>query len=293
MSFHEGIFSFYPDTNQGQPEGPGIAFAMPVKHTRRFRARPANQGLIAMLSEEERLDEEGWFPPWVRFEHSCRYRFAAQFVKGKTVLDCACGSGLGTLSYARAGAGKVIGVDCSESAVRSARKRLDGFNVALHQADATALPLEDASVDVVISLETIEHLADDAGFLSEIGRVLRRDGLLVMSTPNRTVTNPGRSLGDKPCNPYHVREYSAEEFQVMLAEHFGVCEFYGQSEASRWGNRILSLVGKMTPWHTAVRVRQILKLPLLLVDREQWHEVRPIETGRYFEYITAVCREPR
>src|SRR5207244_9781454 len=72
--------------------------------------------------------------------------------------------------------------------------------------------------DVVVSFETIEHLTADAQarFLAEIKRLLRPDGLLLISTPNRLTYNDG----EQHHNPYHLQEFSAEEFAAFLDPRF-------------------------------------------------------------------------
>ncbi len=76
-----------------------------------------------------------------------------------------------------------------------------------------ALPLPDASVDVVVNFQVIEHLWDQPQFVAECLRVLRPGGLLLMSTPNRITFSPGR---DTPVNPFHTRELNAAELTELL-----------------------------------------------------------------------------
>src|SRR5208337_4385431 len=64
-----------------------------------------------MRIEEERFYPDGFMPPWVRYQHLERYRWAAKFVAGKRVLDVACGTGYGTALLANAGAAQVDGFD--------------------------------------------------------------------------------------------------------------------------------------------------------------------------------------
>jgi 2-polyprenyl-3-methyl-5-hydroxy-6-metoxy-1,4-benzoquinol methylase len=98
------------------------------------------------------------------------------------VLDVGCGEGQFAAALARAGA-EVLALDAAAEAVRRARARNPGLDVRAVNSE-TELPLADASIDVVWSGETIEHVADTAGWLSELRRVLRSGGVLLLSTPD-------------------------------------------------------------------------------------------------------------
>lgn len=156
-------------------------------------------------------------------EHVARYIFALQFVEGKDILDVACGTGYG-LPFLRRKANKVVGVDVSLEALSEAKDRCDDkTNVLL--ADALRLPFRDEAFDVVTSFETIEHLRERQQFLQEIKRVLKMNGLLVLSTPNANYTKP---VNGKPNNPFHVFEYTPEELKIELDAYFLVESFLGQ-----------------------------------------------------------------
>jgi len=83
------------------------------------------------------------------------------------------------------------------------------------QANLAELPLPDASVDVVVNFQVIEHLWDQGQFVAECARVLRPSGLLMVSTPNRITFSPGR---DTPVNPFHTRELNAGELTELLVD---------------------------------------------------------------------------
>jgi SAM-dependent methyltransferase len=83
------------------------------------------------------------------------------------------------------------------------------------RANLTELPLPDASVDVVVNFQVIEHLWDQSRFVAECARVLRPSGLLMVSTPNRITFSPGR---DTPINPFHTRELNADELTELLVD---------------------------------------------------------------------------
>ncbi len=151
----------------------------------------------------------------VEIEHYHRYLLAREFCRGRDVLDVACGEGYGTALIAQVAA-SAIGVELDPAVVTAARAEFDRPNLHYQQGDARALAIPDASVDIVVSFETLEHLAEQDQFLGELRRVMRPGGLLIISTPDRDVYSP---VGSPP-NPYHVLELARSEFESLLARHF-------------------------------------------------------------------------
>ncbi len=160
--------------------------------------------------------------------HLSRYSFAAQFVGDAAVLDVACGAGYGSAYLLKRGARSVIGGDVSPQAIALANRYYASTGVEYQQIDATRLPFPDAAFDVVVSLETIEHLDDQERFLREVIRVLRPPGTLVLSTPNRDVVSRG---SDVPLWPFHTREFRARELDDLLGRFFGRVSLWGQTPA--------------------------------------------------------------
>jgi ubiquinone/menaquinone biosynthesis C-methylase UbiE len=153
-------------------------------------------------------------------EHEVRYVFATAFVKGKRVLDVACGSGMGTNHLLQAGALSCIGLDIDRGATDYARAMYKECTFA--QCDVTQMCIGDASVDVVVSFETIEHVNDQRAFLLECERVLRPGGVLVCSTPNRTLSRWGLE------NPFHFQELNVAELAQLLGGLFSEVQLYSQ-----------------------------------------------------------------
>jgi SAM-dependent methyltransferase len=158
-----------------------------------------------------------------RLLHLARYEFAQRFVgPGDRVLDCACGVGYGAALLAEAGA-SVIGVDLSPTAIRYANWRYGRQGLSFLCGDAARLPFPDSSFDVAVSFETIEHIHDDEGFLSEMSRVLKPNGALVVSTPWQPWFGPKW--------PYHVREYTRPQYEALLRKRFFVRDFVPQVDS--------------------------------------------------------------
>jgi O-antigen biosynthesis protein len=150
----------------------------------------------------------------VHAEHLARYRFATQFAKDRRVLDAASGEGYGTAILAAAGAASTVGVEIADAAVAEANRK---YGLPYVQGDVCKLPFEDASFDLVVSFETIEHVDDPARAVAEFRRVLAPDGMLVASTPNT------REFLVQ--NEFHTREFTPEEFSSLLAERFPKVRF--------------------------------------------------------------------
>jgi SAM-dependent methyltransferase len=167
--------------------------------------------------------------------HRKRYEFAQPYCRGRDVLDAGCGAGYGTALLA-ADAATVVAVDLDAGAIAYAKRRYSAENVDFRVGDMTALDLRDDSVDVVCAFETIEHLGDPERFLDEARRVLRRDGLLLASTPLAVQTN------ERPANPHHEREYSAHDFETLLRTHFASVELFGQRRLQTTRHRALQRV---------------------------------------------------
>lgn len=148
-------------------------------------------------------------------EHLHRYLLAREFCRGKDVLDVASGEGYGAALLAQT-AERVIGVEVDSTSVDHASRAYRSANLCFIQGDATKLSLETRSVDVVVSFETIEHLSEHETFLSEVQRVLRPNGFLIISTPDMNVYS---AAGTAP-NPFHVRELTEAEFCAELRAAF-------------------------------------------------------------------------
>jgi GT2 family glycosyltransferase/glycosyltransferase involved in cell wall biosynthesis/SAM-dependent methyltransferase len=157
-------------------------------------------------------------------EHLVRYLWAQQFCKGKRALDTGCGVGYGSFYLAQK-ADNVVGVDISYAAVSYALQHYSLPNVDFVAADCYCLPFPAKSFDVVTSFELIEHLQDPKTYMSEVRRVLRRDGFFIVSTPNRPVYAQHR--GERP-NPFHVREYDLSEFLLLLSHYFPYVQSLGE-----------------------------------------------------------------
>lgn len=153
-------------------------------------------------------------------EHTLRYFFASQFAAGKIVLDVASGSGYGSRLLFDKGARRVVGVDISQEAVAYAKEKYEKPGIEFLVGDAESLPFRYQTFDLVISFETIEHVQDCERFLQEIRRVLKKDGVVIFSTPNALVYPKG--------NIFHIKEFTPVELTQLLRLHFRYVELLYQ-----------------------------------------------------------------
>ena len=160
----------------------------------------------------------------ITIEHLHRYALAKEFVKGKKVLDIACGEGYGSHLLAET-AEMVQGVDIDEIVIAKAKNKYAGRNLSFVAGSVEKIPFETSSFDVVVSFETLEHISAHDIMLGELKRVLKPGGILLISTPDK------KSYSDKPgySNPYHQKELSEEEFRILLKKYFRYQEFYWQN----------------------------------------------------------------
>lgn len=153
----------------------------------------------------------------IEAEHMARYLWAAQFAAGRRTLDAACGVGYG--SKMLAAATEVVGVDLDTALIERLRAGAPA-GVSYEIGNLLQLPFGDDEFDYIVCFEAIEHVGAPGRALDELRRVLRPDGLLAVSTPNRDVYLPG--------NPFHLRELTSSEFETELGKRFGSVELRRQ-----------------------------------------------------------------
>ncbi|OYP35738.1 hypothetical protein CG709_06085, partial [Lachnotalea glycerini] len=156
-----------------------------------------------------------------------RYQSIKELVRGKKVLDAACGEGYGSNILALA-AQSVVGVDIDSGAVKRASvKYKNQANLKYMERSIADLEgIEDQSIEVVVSFETIEHVPEEVQmqFREEIARVLTKDGILIMSTPNKEIYS---DLYDYH-NEFHIKEFYKQEFIDFLQDKFSNVKLYNQ-----------------------------------------------------------------
>ena len=136
--------------------------------------------------------------------------------------------------------------------------------------------------DVVTCFETIEHVDSQEKAFMELQRVLKPGGLLIVSSPNRTITSPNKSVNDPPDNPFHTKEYATGEFISALEGHFCILDVYGQRPAYKLLFCLLFLREK---------IKSIL---LRSYNPEGGNpELEKISCMKEYRYIVAICRKSK
>jgi SAM-dependent methyltransferase len=199
--------------------------AVPGPATYTQRDQPAGVPPLSLTGERTLPDvpaENYWYR-----RHLAVYRWIAERCRGLDVVDMACGEGYGTAVLAERAA-RAVGVDANPEAHDHARLKYTRPGVSFVRE---LVETYDEPCDAVVFLQTIEHLADPGAVLRHFRSLLRPGGAVYVSTPNvLTLAPPGESKSD---NPWHVREYRAEEFRALCAESFEAVELLGVFHARR------------------------------------------------------------
>jgi 2-polyprenyl-3-methyl-5-hydroxy-6-metoxy-1,4-benzoquinol methylase len=176
--------------------------------------------------------ENYWFQ-----RHLAVYEWIGARVVGLRVIDMACGEGYGSEVLSRS-AGSVVGVDANPKAHEHARLRYRRQNLRFERAMVEVFG-EPEAYEAVVFLQTIEHVEDPAGVLEHFRAILAPGGVAYVSTPNvLTLARAGQAKSD---NPWHVREYRAEEFGRLCRSVFDHVELFGVFHARKLRLHALAL----------------------------------------------------
>ena len=189
------------------------------------------------------------------------YHAAAERIGGE-VLEIGTGSGYG-IEVVAPHAARFVTVDKHAPAPELLRQP----GVSFLQATVPPLPFAEASFDAVISFQVIEHIPDDGAFVREIARVLRPGGRFVVTTPNAPMSLTR--------NPWHVREYRADELRDLLlgngfasVEQLGV---FGDERVAAYyerNRRSVARIARFDVFDLQHRLpRRLLQLPYDLLNR--------------------------
>lgn len=230
----------------------------------------------SLTCQIERVDPKHtpWFRKKTVLEHQLRYNFAQKFVNKKIVVDLGCGVGYGSFMLADAGARKVYGVDTDKNAISHAKNHYYHKNITYIVKDAIYTKLVSSVADVIVAFEIIEHIRNPKRFIQEVLRLLKPNGIFVLSTPNSQT-----SFGD---NPYHIKEFTFKELKKLLST-FSRLQFFGQRKVNK---KIINIYKSLA---------QQIKIPLvrLLLHFRPWEnpKITAILSSHDYLYFVVVCKK--
>lgn len=156
--------------------------------------------------------------------NAARYRFVSEKgISNKKILELGCGLGYGAFYLARGGAKRIIAIDSNKSAIAYANSNYKNKKIQFMQSRLENTTLE-AKYDIVIAFEIIEHLVKPEVLIKFCLEHINKKGRLFISTPNRLLSSYN---GNKPSNPYHVKEYYPKEFKKYLNKYFDKVILFG------------------------------------------------------------------
>jgi ubiquinone/menaquinone biosynthesis C-methylase UbiE len=165
-------------------------------------------------------------------EHLHRYAIVSNYIKDKIVLDIASGEGYGSNLMSEK-ASVVYGVDIDEATVLAAKAKYKKENLKFLTGSASKIPLEDNSIEVAVSFETIEHHDKHEEMMLEIKRVLKPNGIFILSTPDKFYYSDKRNFENK----FHVKELYKDEFERLVSNYFKKVQLLNQRYIN--GNSII------------------------------------------------------
>lgn len=166
--------------------------------------------------------------PWasgnaMRYEHLQRYYFASLFTKNRKVLDIGCGEGYGTYMLAKSAA-LVTGLDIDSNLIDHANNKYRAENLTFVNAPAAKPGIAAQDYDVIICFEMIEHIDDQTELIKQVKKLLKPDGLFIISSPNKVFHSDKADYK----NPYHKKELYLDEFTHLLSISFKHTSFFAQ-----------------------------------------------------------------
>jgi SAM-dependent methyltransferase len=226
----------------------------------------------------ERVDPDNRSTYYLYRIHLDRYLTYASLARDLVVLDVGCAYGFGSGALGRE-ASQVMGIDTSAEIVREAKKRYGGRNIDFAVMSAEHLGFREHSIEGAYAFEVVEHLSKPDLFFSDLEAILTKTGFVILSTPNRLVST------DK--NPFHVTEYTWDEFNSSLEKHFSSVTTLGISHHSLFENLIK--VRRLLP-SNLVELLKGNSLFEFLIDRIARQGKR--SEGESSSGLLAVCYNP-
>ncbi|HKG39931.1 MAG TPA: methyltransferase domain-containing protein [Conexibacter sp.] len=219
---------------------------------------------------------------WYR-RHLVVYEWIGARTIGKRVVDMACGEGYGSEVLSRSAAA-VVGVDANPEAHDHARLRYVRQNLCFERDLVETFSEE---CDAVVFLQTIEHVQNPGEILEHFKAMLAPGGIAYVSTPNLlTLAPPG---AEKSENPWHVKEYRAEEFRSLCEAHFEQVELWGLFHARKLRAHALALSAGWDHVHRRLGITRAFYDRFTPAIAASDFKLKPGDLDRALDFV-AVCR---
>jgi len=184
------------------------------------------------MQTAERVSSQDLTDNVIYQRHIVAYEFASKHIRGR-VLEVGSGEGYG-INILAPFADEYVAIDKYQTQIPDSASNFK--HVQFMQVNVPPLPFQEHSFDSVVTFQVIEHIDQDKEFVKEIYRVLKPGGVLILTTPNRTMSLTR--------NPWHIREYTPTELKSLLEQNFSntdiqgvfgnekVMEYYEKNKAS-------------------------------------------------------------
>ncbi|MBI2048841.1 MAG: methyltransferase domain-containing protein [Candidatus Liptonbacteria bacterium] len=218
------------------------------------------------------------------YERQKLYAFAADFLAdrgAKNVLDIACGDGEGSSTLFQK-VPSIVGVDIEGALIRSAEEKFSREGLVFRVGDARKTDFPDAHFDGIVSSHTLEHfgMEDQILFLREMRRIVKPEGVVIISTPDRIVWHFQGIAGTQKD---HIRELSRREAEALFRETgFAVQRVFGQELLRHGGLQLRQFLN-------FVKKVDVLKIRRLFSDRV----IARIDEGTQPVVLTGEVKELR
>jgi len=228
-----------------------------------------------------------------RIENLARFKFFTDHIPYGKILDFGCGLGEGTNYLSKKTAYKVVGMDISYLAVHYARREYTNPELMFICGDVLYSSLVGQCFDGIVSIEVLEHLPNVDRYFSEVKRLLKPNGVFMLTTPNERLSSP--TVGS--LWPDHIKEYTFDELRFMCKKHFNHVIFFGEYIPIYEENQLRQSIRKVSPWVKPLlpkwlRVRALPILFSLIQPNIDIPDVVFTDTGvDKCSTLVAICKE--
>ncbi len=279
--YRDGVWGFVVAATGGMYQL--LSFAKYWEQRRGLSVEAVVAPFRSLIRDDEHFDRV------LLMSHLCAYKLASQFARGRQVLEIGSGTGYGAWYLAQT-AREVVAVDADQRLIERARSLFCRPNLTYAVMDGTRLDFPDGAFDVVGTFQVIEHieLRRLQTFLKEIARVLKPDGVVVISTLNLDHNRKPGTVYTKPT--FHEKEFTAQELEGLLRSVFPAVEIHGLYPRTRY--RLLLRLKKwgLERWAADVNpIRQFFRETLTTRD----HVLRQRCTPAAIDLIAYCAKGPR